>query len=327
MIPYILLILPIILLIIAVVIQTKILFKYKNIVSEKEEITYQRVQEQNKEEINQHQKKIEELKSQEKQEIDSLKNIVSRVREAQASANENAEQYYQQRLATIEEQVKLEHEKLVQNFQKTKEILDNQYEQSKISKQQELDEFTQQCDNQIQEAQYQLDRIQKKVDNATEVAKRAEAEQTEKEFYRIHLSNEDVEEIKRIRSIEPYLRNKEPLNKVIWKYYYEKPVNEMIGRVIGPGTHIGIYKITEIESGKCYVGQSVDLSSRFKQHIKRGIGAETPTKNKLYPAMLAIGPENFTFEVIQECQKEELDSLEDEYQVFFHSIDFGYSIK
>ena len=327
MIPYILLILPIILLIIAIVIQAKVLFKYKNIISEKEEITYQRVQEQNKEEINQHQKKIEELKSQEKQEIDSLKNIVSRVREAQASANENAEQYYHQRLATIEEQVKLEHEKLVQNFQKTKEALDNQYEQSKISKQQELDEFTQQCDNQIQEAQYQLDRIQKKVDSATEVAKRAEAEQTEKEFYRIHLSNEDIEEIKRIRSIEPYLRNKEPLNKIIWKYYYEKPVNEMIGRVIGPGTHIGIYKITEIESGKCYVGQSVDLSSRFKQHIKRGIGAETPTKNKLYPAMLAIGPENFTFEVIQECQKEELDSLEDEYQVFFHSIDFGYSIK
>lgn len=327
MLPYILLILPIILLIFIVARQSKSLSNYKSLISEKEEITYQRIQEQNKDEVNQHQKRIEELKSQEKQEIDSLKNIVSRVREAQASANENAEQYYQQRLATIEEQIKLEHEKLTQNFQKTKEILDNQYEQSKISKQQELDEFTQQCDNQIQEAQYQLDRLQKKVDSATEVAKRAEAEQTEKEFYRIHLSNEDIEEIKRIRSIEPYLRNKEPLNKIIWKYYYEKPVNEMIGRVVGPGTHIGIYKITEIESGKCYVGQSVDLSSRFKQHIKRGIGAETPTKNKLYPAMLAIGPENFTFEVIQECQKEELDSLEDEYQVFFHSIDFGYSIK
>lgn len=327
MIPYILLILPIILLIIAIIIQFKCLSKYKNIISEKEEITYQRIQEQNKDEINQHQKKIEELKSQEKQEIDSLENIINRVREAQASANENAEQYYNQRLATVEEQIKLQHEKLIQNFQKTKEILDNQYEQSKNSKQQELDQFTQQCNNQIQLAQSQLDRLQKKVNSATEVAKRAEAEQNEKEFYRIHLSNEDIEEIKRIRSIEPYLRNKEPLNKIIWKYYYEKPVNEMIGRVIGPGTHIGIYKITEIDSGKCYIGQSVDLSSRFKQHIKRGIGAETPTKNKLYPAMLAIGPENFTFEVIQECQKEELDSLEDEYQVFFHSIDFGYSIK
>ena len=101
----------------------------------------------------------------------------------------------------------------------------------------------------------------------------------------------------------------------------------MIGRVIGPGTHIGIYKITEMESGKCYVGQSVDLSSRFKQHIKRGIGAETPTKNKLYPAMLSIGPENFTFEVVEECEKNQLDEREDYYQQFFHAIDYGYSIK
>lgn len=327
MIPYILLILSIIVLIVVVIRQSKSLIKYKDIAFEKEEITYQRIQKQNKNEINQHQKKIEELKNQEKQEIDSLENITNRVREAQTSANKNAEQYYNQRLATIDEQIKLQHEKLIQNFQKTKQILENQYEQSKNSKKQELDQFIQQCDDQIQLAQSQLNKLQKKVDSATEVAKRAEAEQNEKEFYRIHLSNEDIEEIKKIRSIEPYLRNKEPLNKIIWKYYYEKPVNEMIGRVVGPGTHIGIYKITEIENGKCYVGQSVDLSSRFKQHIKRGIGAETPTKNKLYPAMLAIGPENFTFEVIQECQKEELDSLEDEYQVFFHSIDFGYSIK
>lgn len=327
MIPYILLTLPIIVLIIGIIQQSKTLSKYKNIISEKEEITYQRIQEQNKNEINQHQKKIEELKNQEKREIDSLENIVNRVRDAQTSANKSAEDYYNQCLTTVEEQIKLKHEKLTQNYQKNIEILNQEYEQNKNSKQQELDEFTQQCNDQIQLAQSQLDRLQKKIDSATEVAKRAEAEQSEKEFYRIHLSNEDIEEIKRIRSIEPYLRNKEPLNKIIWKYYYEKPVNEMIGRVIGPGTHIGIYKITEIESGKCYVGQSVDLSSRFKQHIKRGIGAETPTKNKLYPAMLAIGPENFTFEVIEECEKSQLDEQEDYYQQFFHAIDYGYSIK
>lgn len=324
---YFLLILPPLLLIIAIILQARALAKYKNIASEKEEITYQRIQEQNKNEINQHQKKIEELKSQEKYEIDSLENITNRVRDAQASANKNAEDYYNQCLATVKEQIKLKHEKLTQNYQKTMEILNQEYEQNKNSKQQELDEFIQQCNDQIQLAQSQLNRLQKKIDSATEVAKRAEAEQNEKEFYRIHLSNEDIEEIKKIRSIEPYLRNKEPLNKIIWKYYYEKPVNEMIGRVIGPGTHIGIYKITAIESGKCYVGQSVNLSDRWKQHVKRGIGAETPTKNKLYPAMLAIGPENFTFEVIEECEKNQLDEREDYYQVFFHAIDYGYSIK
>jgi hypothetical protein len=50
------------------------------------------------------------------------------------------------------------------------------------------------------------------------------------------------------------LRDKEPLNKVIWKCYYEKPTTDLIGRVIGTGVKTGIYKITEIETGKCYVG-------------------------------------------------------------------------
>ena len=56
---YFLLILPPLLLIIAIILQARALAKYKNIASEKEEITYQRIQEQNKNEINQHQKKIE----------------------------------------------------------------------------------------------------------------------------------------------------------------------------------------------------------------------------------------------------------------------------
>jgi group I intron endonuclease len=61
----------------------------------------------------------------------------------------------------------------------------------------------------------------------------------------------------------------------------------------------------------CYVGQSVDLAQRWKQHIKRGLGAETPTRNKLYPAMKEFGVENFIFEVVEECQKSALDSQED----------------
>lgn len=160
-----------------------------------------------------------------------------------------------------------------------------------------------------------------------EEAKRKEEMETKANFYRIQLSNEDIEEIGRLRAVASYLRDKEPLNKVIWKVYYEKPTNEMIGRVIGAGAHAGIYKITDIASGKCYVGQAVDLASRFKQHIKRGVGAEAPTKNKLYPAMLELGPENFTFEVLEECAKADLDEREDTYQEIYHAKTFGLSIK
>ena len=51
-----------------------------------------------------------------------------------------------------------------------------------------------------------------------------------------------------------FLRDKEALNKVIWKVYYEKPYTDMIGRVIGQGIKTGIYKITNMENQMCYVG-------------------------------------------------------------------------
>ena len=173
----------------------------------------------------------------------------------------------------------------------------------------------------------QLQDAKEKADAAVEVNKRAELERQEKDFYRLQLSDIDVEEIQRIRSIEPYLRKKEPLNKVVWKVYYEKPYTDLIGRVVGQGRKTGIYKITNLENGMCYVGQAVDIAERWKQHIKRGIGADPPTQNKLYPAMLAIGVENFTFEIIEQCDGSKLSEREQYWQDFYHAKDFGYSIK
>lgn len=77
----------------------------------------------------------------------------------------------------------------------------------------------------------------------------------------------------------------------------------------------------------CYVGQSKNISDRWRQHIKRGIGAEAPTRNKLYPAMLSLGIENFSFEIIEECSADKLNEREDFWQDYFHAKDFGYSIK
>ena len=169
--------------------------------------------------------------------------------------------------------------------------------------------------------------MQATTDAAIAAAKRAEEMKDNLAFYRIQLSAADVKEIELLRSVEPYLRDKEPLNKVIWKCYYEKPTTDLIGRVIGTGVKTGIYKITEIETGKCYVGQAANLADRWKQHIKRGVGAETPTRNKLYPAMIAVGPENFTFEVIEICDRTALDAREDYWQDYFKAKEFGYSIK
>ena len=169
--------------------------------------------------------------------------------------------------------------------------------------------------------------LQASNDAAVEAAKRAEEMSDKQNYYRIQLSDADIKEIELLRQVEPYLRDKEALNKVIWKVYYEKPTNDLIGRVIGSGSHTGIYKITNIENQRCYVGQAANLADRWKQHIKRGVGADTPTRNKLYPVMREIGPENFTFEVIEECDRSLLDSREDYWQEYFKAKEFGYSIK
>ena len=166
-----------------------------------------------------------------------------------------------------------------------------------------------------------------KVTCAVEANKREEEIRTQGEFYKLVIPKEDLEEIQKLREVGKYLRNKEPLNKIIWSIYYMKPTTDLIGRIVGSSVKTGIYKITNLINQKCYVGQAADIASRWKQHIKRGLGAESTTRNKLYPAMQEFGVENFSFEIIEECPRAELNEKEDYWQDYFHCIEFGYSIK
>lgn len=79
--------------------------------------------------------------------------------------------------------------------------------------------------------------------------------------------------------------------------------------MIGNGTHIGIYKLTNLLNQKSYIGQAVDVGSRWKDHVKAGLGIDTPN-NKLYAAMLKDGVENFSFELLEECERSELNNRE-----------------
>lgn len=173
----------------------------------------------------------------------------------------------------------------------------------------------------------QVIQLRSTVASAVEIAKHKMEEESASDFYRLQLPQESIDDIKALRSIEPLLHNSEAINKVIWKMYYEKPYTDLIGRVGLTNTVCGIYKITNIENQMTYVGQAVNIAERWKQHIKRGIGADTPTQNKLYPAMKKIGPENFTFEIIEQCPRIKLNEREDYWQDFYKAKEFGYSIK
>lgn len=57
----------------------------------------------------------------------------------------------------------------------------------------------------------------------------------------------------------------------------------------------GIYKITNKISGKCYIGQAVDIRKRLQQHVASYIRKSTL---KIYKAINKYGIDNFQVEVL-----------------------------
>ena len=73
----------------------------------------------------------------------------------------------------------------------------------------------------------------------------------------------------------------------------------------------GIYKITNLVNGKMYIGQSIDIYKRWKEHKATSLNTESQAYNyPIYCAFRKYGFENFKFEVIEECSTDKLDEKE-----------------
>lgn len=242
-------------------------------------------------------------------------------------AKQSGEIFKTQQIQIAEEQIEKAKKELFSDYEKAKEDAKQTYLETLSDMVTNVMSEYGIKSKELEEVLVKLEEAHAKADAAVKVNKRAEMEKQQKDFYRIQLSPEDLEEIKRLREVEQYLRQKEPLNKVIYKCYYEKPLTSMIGRVLGNRKITGIYKITNLDNGMCYVGQSVDVADRWRQHVKRGVGAEPVTQNKLYPAMKSIGVENFMFELIEECKGNELTPREKYWTDFYQAQTYGYTVK
>ena len=87
---------------------------------------------------------------------------------------------------------------------------------------------------------------------------------------------------------------------------------------------IGIYSITNLINNKRYIGQSVNITDRWRAHRIRSKTQETP----LYRAIRKYGLDNFSFEVLEECSQEELNDKEVYWIAFYkaNQREFGYNL-
>lgn len=259
------------------------------------------------------------------QEIDEQnKNLALSIKEKQEQLN-----YIQNNISkTLENQKELS-QKAFENYC---DILEKCYQE----KEEEYDLYEQSLDTaytnlqlrylkELDECKADLDKVKATRDAALQ-AKIKEKEIKEKlSFYCLSINETDLDDIKVLNRIKPQLHNPRILNMLIWKTYFQKPMTDLCNNVIGTETKSGIYKITNQLDDMCYIGQSVDLATRWKDHAKCGLGIDTPQGNKLYQAMIQYGLWNFSFEVLEECPRQDLDEKEKYYIQLYQSYDYGYN--
>lgn len=171
----------------------------------------------------------------------------------------------------------------------------------------------------------ELNKIKESLNAGTRAILREKELKEKADYYRLKISKEDLSDIEALNKIKSVLHQPIILSKLIWSTYFQKQTTELCNRVFGAGIKCGIYKITNLISNQVYIGQSVNIQDRIKQHIKCGLGIDASATNKLYKAMQEDGVWNFSFELMEECSREQLNEKERQWIEMYQSDKIGYN--
>ena len=205
------------------------------------------------------------------------------------------------------------------------------YENARLAAEREyvdtVEEYSRQMGEVIEANTDALNAVNKQIDDAKQVMAsindekaRAEAEQS---LYMLSVTADDMVEIRALRDVSKTFRDATPVNKLIWSLYYQKPYKDLVVKYLGDEKTCGIYSITDTTTGKRYIGQSVDVATRWSDHIKRGLGADKGADTKLYAAMKAHGVENFKFELLEKVPRDRLNEQERFWIEYFDTTKTG----
>ena len=87
---------------------------------------------------------------------------------------------------------------------------------------------------------------------------------------------------------------------------------------------IGIYKIENKVNGKVYVGQSIDINARWKNHITL-LNKGNHHNDYLQKSWNKYGENNFEFSIIEECLPEDRFKREKYWIDYYNTYEDGYN--
>lgn len=280
--------------------------KYNNLISNKKELYSKQL----KEYLEVLEKEKKEKEKERKAVIDELESEKARAQELTEQIEQRVENQFQV------EQLKLK-EKLVEAEQVIRAQLTEETQQLVNGKAQATDELTK-IQEQLNDYRAQQDSVNK------EILRRRQL-QEQQDFYRIILSENDHEDMQILQDIRQDLHKREILDKMIYDNYVAKPVKEMAKRVLSGKDPSGIYKITNMDTQEIYIGKSVNVATRWANHIKTACGLEGVADSMFQRALKQYGVEKWTFELLEEVPKDKLTEREKFYIQMYDTTKYGYN--
>ena len=283
-------------------------------------------------------KKIYEETERLKKLNEDIKNILNNnVKENQNMVYENNQltakiEEGKKHLSTIQNAIDNQQEMSSNAFKNYCDILEKKYKEVEEEHDMEIEALNTAYSNlqlkllrEADEVRSDLDKIKATRTAAIEAARREKDIENNLTFYCLDISDADKIDIAKLEALKPSLNKPRVLSMLIWQTWFQKPLKALSANVVGATDATGIYKITNIKTKECYIGQAIHIKDRWVEHVKCGLGIDTPAGNKLYKAIQEFGLWNFSFEVLEECPREQLNEKEKYYIDLYSSYDYGYN--
>lgn len=234
----------------------------------------------------------------------------------QRQVDEKIKDYEQLRLTQINHSLELEEKRKQELLQRQLDDFIASAAETKKSVNEEIEELR----SLLEDYKSKRDLINQAIVHEKEIRE-------QQDFYRIVLNESDKEDIQLLNTVEMRLHSREALYKLIYDVFYKKPLDDMLNHVLGGKEFCGIYRITNLKTNESYIGKSTNIKNRFKQHIRTAIGLDGVARTKIHGAMKEYGIDNFSFEVLEKCTKENYSEREKYWINFYETNVYGYNIQ
>ena len=226
----------------------------------------------------------------------------------------------QEQIKSIEQQFEKQKKRIDEDLAARQEIFDIKVQQANSAAYAEITQIHTDLNNirdsakkQKMEIRAEIDKIRSSLSAGVEARLRDQEKKEKINFYKLYITETDLSDVKVLENLKPTLHKPVILSKLIWTQYFQKQMNELCDRVLGKESVCGIYKITNLLTEQAYIGQSVNVADRWKQHCKCGLG-------------IKYGVWNFSFELLEQVHQRNLLNEKEKFWIdMYQSNKFGYN--